>query len=55
MALVVAGFQCALPALADQHFSDNLHKVDALFNKAHRWQLTFNFQNSADLIEQRDK
>ena len=40
MALVVARFQYALPALVGQLAADDLRKVDAVFNKARRWQLT---------------
>ena len=55
MALVVARFQYALPVLAGQLSADDLHKVEAVFSKAHRWQLTSHTPNSADLIEQCDK
>ena len=57
MTLVVARFQYALPALADQLSADYLHNVDAVFSKARRWRwlLTSHIQNSADLIEQCDK
>ena len=55
MALIVARFQYALPALAGQLSADDLHKVDAVFSKARRWQLTSHTSNSADLIEQCDK
>ena len=55
MALVAARFQYALPALAGQLSADDLHKVDAVFNKARRWQLTSHTQNSADLIKHCDK
>ena len=55
MALVVARFQYTLPALAGQLSADNLRKVDAVFNKARRWQLTSHTLYSADLIEQCDK
>ena len=55
MALVVAIFQYALPAFAGQLSADDLHKVDAVFSKAWRWQLTSHTPNSADLIEQCDK
>ena len=51
MALVVARFQYALPALAGQLSADDLHKVDAVFRKARRWQLTSHTLYSADLIE----
>ena len=54
MALVVATFQCALPALAGQLSADDLHEDDAVFNKARRWQLPSNTQNSAYLIDQCD-
>ena len=55
MALVVAKFQYALPALAGQLSADDLQIVDAVFSKACRWQLTSHTPNSADLIEQCDK
>ena len=55
MALVVARFQYALPALAGQLSADDLCIVDAVFSKAWRWQLTSHMPNSADLIEQCDK
>ena len=55
MALVVARFQYALPALAGQLSADDLRKVDAVSNKARRWQLTSRTTYSADLIEQCDK
>ena len=55
MAVVVARFQYALPALAGQLSADDLHKVEAVFNKARRWQLTSHTPYSADLIEQCDK
>ena len=55
MALVVAWFQYALPALAGQTAADDLHKVDAVFSKARRWQLTSHTPNSGNLIEQCDK
>ena len=55
MALVVARFQYALPALTGQISADDLRKVDAVFNKARRWQLTSYTPYSADLIEQCDK
>ena len=55
MALVVARFQYALPALAGQLSADDLRKVDAVVNKARRWQLTSRTPYSADLIEQCNK
>ena len=55
MALVVARFQYALPEVAGHLSADDLHKVDAVFTKAHRWQLTSNIPKSADLIEHCDK
>ena len=55
MALVVAMFQCALPALAGQLSADDRRKVYAVFNKARRWQLTSHISYSVDLIEQCDK
>ena len=55
MVLVVARFQYPLPALAGKLSADDLHKVDAVVNEVHRWQLTFHTPNSADLIEQCDK
>ena len=55
MALVVARFQYALPVLAGQLSADDLRTVDAVFNKARRWQLTSHNPYSADLIEQCDK
>ena len=55
MALVVARFQYALLVLADQLSADDLRKVDAVLNKARRWQLTSHTPYSADLIEQCDK
>ena len=55
MSLVVARFQYALPALASQLSTDDLPKVDAVFNKARRWQLTSHTPYSADLIAQCDK
>ena len=48
MALVVARFQYALPALAGKLSADDLLKVDAVFNKAERWQLTLRTPYSAD-------
>ena len=51
MALVVAQFHYSFPALADQLSSDDLHKVDVVFNKARRGQLPVNILISADLIE----
>ena len=36
MALVVARFQCSLPVLTSLLSADDLQKVDAVFNKAHR-------------------
>ena len=50
MALVVARFQYALPALAGQLSADDLRKVDAEFNKARKWQLTSHTPYSAVLI-----
>ena len=44
-----------MPALAGQLSADDLRKVDAVFNKARRWQLTSHTPCSADLIEQCDK
>ena len=55
MALAAAKFQYVLPALTVQLSADDLHKVDAVFIKAHRWQLTSHTPNTADLIEQYDK
>ena len=55
MAWVVARFQYLLPALSGQLLADDLHKVDAVFSKARRWQLTSHTPNSANLIEQCDK
>ena len=55
MALVIAKFQYTLLALAGQLSADFLRKVDAVFNKARRWQLTSYTPYSADLIEQCDK
>ena len=46
MAPVVARIQYALPALARQLSADDLQRVDAVFNKARRWQLTSIVQNS---------
>ena len=40
MALVVARFQYALPALAGQLSVDDLRKVDAVFSKSRRGQFT---------------
>ena len=56
MALVLfARFQYALPALAGQLSAMICAKVDAVFSKARRWQLTSRTPYSADLIEQCDK
>ena len=55
MALVVARFQYALPALAGQLSADDLRNVDAVVNKVRGWQLTSHTPYSADLIEQYDK
>ena len=55
MALVVARFQYALPALAGQLSADDLREVDAVLIKARRWQLTSHTPYSADLIQQCDK
>ena len=55
MALVVARFQYALPALAGQLSVDDLRKVDTVINKTWRWQLTSHTPYSVDLIEQCDK
>ena len=55
MALVVARFQYALPALTGQLSANDLRKVDAVFNKAWRWQLTSHTPYPAVLIEQCDK
>ena len=55
MALVVVWFQYVLPALAGQLSADDVCKVDAVFNKTRRLQLTSHTHYSADLIEQCDK
>ena len=55
MTLVVVWFQYVLPAFAGQLSADDLCKVDAVFNKARRLQLTSHTPYSADLIEQCDK
>ena len=55
MALVVARFQYALSALAGQLSAEYLRKLDAVFNKAWKWQLTLHTPYSVDLIEQCDK
>ena len=55
MALVVARLQNALPTLAGKLSADDLHKVDAVFSKARKWQLPSHTPNSADLIEQCDE
>ena len=54
-ALVAARFQYSSPELAGQFSADDLRKVDAVFNKARRWQLTSHTPYAADLIEQCDK
>ena len=57
LTIVVAKLKYALPALAGKLSADDLYKVDAVFNKVRRWQLTSHRPtlNSADLIEQCDK
>ena len=40
MGLVVARFHYALPAIAGQISMNDLHRIDAVFAKAFRWQLT---------------
>ena len=44
MALVVARFQYALPALTDQHSAHDLHKVDAVFSKVRIYSLHYILQ-----------
>ena len=48
-------FSMHIPALTSQLSAVDLHKVDAVFNKAWRWPLTSHIPDSVDLIKQSGK
>ena len=55
MGLVVARFHYALPAIAGQISVNDLHRIDAVFAKASRWQLTSIVPSAADIVDNADK
>ena len=55
MGLVVARFHYALPAIAGQTSMNDLHRIDAVFAKAFRWQLTSIVPSAADVVDNADK
>ena len=54
-ALVVARFHYALPAIACQIIVNDFNRIDAVFAKASRWQLTSIVPNAADIVDNADK
>ena len=55
MGLVVARFHYALPAIAGQILVSDLHRIDAVFAKAFRWQHTSIVPRAADIVDNADK
>ena len=55
MGIVVARFHYALPAISGQISVNDLHKIDAVFAKAFRWQLTSIVLSAADIVDNADK
>ena len=55
MDLVVARFQYAVPAIAGQILVNDLNRIDAVFAKASRWQLTSTVPRKADIVNNADK
>ena len=53
--LVVARFQYALPAIAGQISVNDFNRIDAVFAKASRWQLTSIVPSAADTVDNADK
>ena len=51
MDLVVARLHYALPAIAGQVSVNGLHRIDAVFAKACRWQLTSIVPSAADIVD----
>ena len=48
--LVIARFHYALPAIAGQISVNGLHRIDAVFAKAFRWQRTSRVPSAADIV-----
>ena len=55
MSLIIAHFQYALPAIVGQILVDDLNRIDAVFAKAFRWQLTSIVPSTADRVDNVDK
>ena len=55
MGLVVARFHYALPAITGQILVNDLHRIDAIFAKAFRWQLTSIVPSAADIVDNAGK
>ena len=55
MGLVVARFHYALPAIAGQISVNDLNRIDAVFTKAFRWQLTSIVPSAAEIVDNADK
>ena len=55
MGLVVARSHYALPAIAGQILVNDLNRINAVFAKAFRWQLTSIVPSAADIIDNADK
>ena len=55
MGLLVACFQYGLPAIAGQISVNDLNRIDAVFAKASRWQLTSIVPSAADIVDNADK
>ena len=53
--LVVARFHYALSAIAGQISMNDLNRIDAVFAKASRWQLTAIVHSAADVVDNADK
>ena len=55
MYLVVAGFHYALTAIAGYILVNDLNRINAVFAKAFKWQLTFMVPSAADRLDNADK
>ena len=55
MGPVVARFHSALPAIAGQISVNDLNRIEAVFAKAFRWQLTSIVPSAADIVDNADK
>ena len=54
MDLVVPHFQYALPVIAGQISVNDFNRIDAVFSKVFRWQLTSIVPSAADIVDNAD-